>query len=218
MVGVLVHKRLELFLELLSKSLISSPSKRRQNSSYSRELAEEEHLQINAQDGDLLRVRRKYLLWVSYMQIYNESINDLLSQDPTKDIKVRENSKNETFCDGLTEHICKTPADILRLVQRGNSVRSTELTRMNELSSRSHAILSIAVEQAVQVKNTSDRTSEPTEIFKMAKLNLVDLAGSERVSQSKVDGQRLEEAKRINSSLTVLGNVISALIAQSQEA
>ncbi|ESU44521.1 Kinesin motor domain protein, partial [Giardia duodenalis] len=183
---------------------------------YSSQLAEEERLQINAQDGDILRVRRKYLLWVSYMQIYNESINDLLGQDPTKDIRVRENSKNETFCDGLTEHICKTPADILRLVQRGNSVRSTELTRMNELSSRSHAILSIAVEQAIQVKNTSDRSSEPTEIFKMAKLNLVDLAGSERVSQSKVDGQRLEEAKRINSSLTVLGNVISALIAQSQ--
>ncbi|EFO61016.1 Kinesin-16 [Giardia lamblia P15] len=183
---------------------------------YSHELAEKEHLQISAQNGDLLRIRRKYLLWVSYMQIYNESINDLLSQDPTKDIKVRENSKNETFCDGLTEHICKTPADILRLVQRGNSVRSTELTRMNELSSRSHAILSIAVEQAIQVKNTSDRLSEPMEVFKMAKLNLVDLAGSERVSQSKVDGQRLEEAKRINSSLTVLGNVISALIAQSQ--
>lgn len=183
---------------------------------YSSKFVEEEGLQFNARDGDVLRIRKKYLLWISYMQIYNESINDLLGQDPTKDIKVRENSKNETFCDGLTEHICKTPADILRLVQRGNSVRSTELTRMNELSSRSHAILTIAVEQAIKIKNTSDRTSEPTEIFKFAKLNLVDLAGSERVSQSKVDGQRLEEAKRINSSLTVLGNVISALIAHSQ--
>lgn len=182
---------------------------------YTSKFVEEEgegNLQISARDGDILRVRRKYLLWVSYMQIYNEAINDLLSQYPTKDIKVRENSKNETFCDGLTEHICKTPADILRLVQRGNSVRSTELTRLNEHSSRSHAILTIAVEQAIQIKNISDKSpSEPTEIFKIAKLNLVDLAGSERVSQSKVDGQRLEEAKHINSSLTVLGNVISAL-------
>lgn len=182
-------------------------------SPYSPEAAAQEGITLVATPGDRVLVRRKFLLSVSYLQIYNEMVNDLLGVNPTKDMRIRENQRGEPYCEGLTEHICQTPSDVLGLVQRGNASRTTEMTKLNEHSSRSHAILLLVVEQATHAENLE--TGATFEGFRQAKLNLVDLAGSERVSLSRVAGQRLEEAKRINSSLTVLGNVIGALVAQA---
>jgi hypothetical protein len=82
---------------------------------------------------------------------------------------------------------------------------------MNDLSSRSHAVFIIIVEQ---MKTVQDGPSEPSRYIKVGKLNLVDLAGSERVRVTGATGKRLEESKKINQSLSCLGNVIAALTDQ----
>lgn len=80
---------------------------------------------------------------------------------------------------------------------------------MNDLSSRSHAVFIIIVEQMSTIQD--DKSDEPSRYIKVGKLNLVDLAGSERVRVTGATGKRLEESKKINQSLSCLGNVIAAL-------
>ena len=92
---------------------------------------------------------------------------------------------------------------------RGQSVRVQASTKMNDVSSRSHAVFIIIVEQMCnnQVKEAKSQTKQ----VKVGKLNLVDLAGSERINVTGAQGKRLEECKKINMSLAALGNVIAAL-------
>jgi len=89
-------------------------------------------------------------------------------------------------------------------MEKGSKNRSTAQTEMNADSSRSHSIFIIHIE--------SEELIEGKECFKVGKLNLVDLAGSERQSKTKATGERLDEAKKINLSLSALSNVISALV------
>lgn len=97
-------------------------------------------------------------------------------------------------------------------MQRGALSRATATTRMNDLSSRSHAVFIIIVEQMTSIQGGAD--PEPSRYIKVGKLNLVDLAGSERVRVTGATGKRLEESKKINQSLSCLGNVIAALTDQ----
>lgn len=136
----------------------------------------------------------------SYLQIYNEVISDLLKPG-WNSLAIREDKKKGVFVEGLSEWAVRSPRDIYSLMKDGMRHRATAATRMNDVSSRSHAVFIIIVEQMTKVgKNV-----------KVGKLNLVDLAGSERVSVTGATGQRLEESKKINQSLSCLGNVIAAL-------
>ena len=103
----------------------------------------------------------------------------------------------------------RTPDEIYGLMEKGATQRTTGSTKMNELSSRSHAVFIIIVENS-KLEEEPGR-QELRQSFKVGKLNLVDLAGSERVRQSGATGVRLEETKKINQSLSALGNVIKAL-------
>jgi len=94
--------------------------------------------------------------------------------------------------------------EVQKIFEDGNNSRATASTAMNATSSRSHSIFNIYIESSEDVDGKN--------CVKQSRLNLVDLAGSERQSKTKAEGQTLEEAKKINSSLSALGNVISALV------
>jgi len=96
-------------------------------------------------------------------------------------------------------------------MQKGAQCRATATTKMNDLSSRSHAVFIIIVEQMTMLARAEGAGEDAPKQIKVGKLNLVDLAGSERVRVTQATGQRLEESKKINQSLSALGNVIAAL-------
>ena len=109
------------------------------------------------------------------------------------------------FSQGLTTHLVTDLASIFFLMQRGSEERTTASTYMNDRSSRSHAIFTIAFTQ-----NATVGTMES----KVSKINLVDLAGSERTAM--IDSARhFKESTNINMSLTTLGRVIDALVVPS---
>jgi kinesin family protein 3/17 len=145
------------------------------------------------------------------------------------------------YVEGLSEWVVRSPAEIYGLMERGSSTRATASTKMNEISSRSHAVFIVIVEQSetayldehgdelaaddferrlkagADAGGAAGAGAKPLEAnvrqsFKVGKLNLVDLAGSERVRLTGATGQRLEESKKINQSLSALGNVIASLI------
>ena len=163
----------------------------------------------------------------SYLQIYNEIISDLLKPDgkaPPGGLQIREDKKRGLFVDGLSEWVVRSPEEVYELMRRGAKMRATGATKLNEASSRSHAIFILIVERTTGIsssttsggKGHSPNCTTSTNGTKdgpvmVGKLNLVDLAGSERVAVTGAKGQRLEESKRINSSLSALGNVIAAL-------
>lgn len=147
-----------------------------------------------------------YLVRASYLQIYNEVISDLLKPE-SKNLMIREDSKRGVYVEGLSEWVVRTPADVYDLMSRGSQARTTGATRLNELSSRSHAIFILVVEKSYLVH----QTGQSERSVRIGKLNLVDLAGSERVHITGARGARLEESKKINQSLSALGNVIGAL-------
>lgn len=151
----------------------------------------------------------KFMVRASYLQIYNENISDLLKTDKVN-LQIRENSKKGVYVEGLSEWAVRTPSDIYALLQRGASCRARSATHYNDVSSRSHAVFKITVEQMTVVDD--DRGGTVSQI-KVGKLNLVDLAGSERLkfSTGNQNEKTLNESKKINWSLSQLGNVIYAL-------
>ena len=143
-----------------------------------------------------------FIIRVTYLQIYNESIDDLLKSEK-KHLSIRESHKKGIYVEGLSEWAVCSPNDIYALLERGAQSRTKAQTNMNDVSSRSHAVFTIILEQ---MKNYRGKKK-----FKSGKLNLVDLAGSERVKLSGASGKQLDESRRINKSLSALGNVINAL-------
>lgn len=142
----------------------------------------------------------EFLVKVSIVEIYNERIRDLL--DPQKDnLKVHEDKARGVFIGEVTESYVGCEQEIFDAMRAGHCNRSMAVTNMNEHSSRSHLVFMLTVEQ----KNLHDRS------VKVGKLHLVDLAGSEKVAKTGASGERLDEAKNINRSLSALGNVINAL-------
>ncbi|XP_061572677.1 kinesin-like protein KIF13A isoform X3 [Cololabis saira] len=147
---------------------------------------------------------------VSYMEIYNEKVRDLLDPKGSRQsLKVREHKVLGPYVDGLSQLAVTNFEDIEVLMSEGNKSRTVAATNMNEESSRSHGVFSIIVTQTLydlQSGNSGEKVS---------KMSLVDLAGSERVSKTGAAGERLKEGSNINRSLTTLGCVISALADQS---
>ncbi|XP_054273348.1 kinesin-like protein KIF3A [Macrosteles quadrilineatus] len=146
----------------------------------------------------------KFLVRVSYFEIYNEEIRDLLTKSSAK-LEVKERPDVGVFVKDLSTYIVNNADDMDRIMTLGNKNRVVAATAMNVESSRSHAIFSITVETSVVREDKQQHV-------KMGRLHLVDLAGSERQSKTGATGQRLAEATKINLSLSTLGNVISALV------
>lgn len=134
-------------------------------------------------------------------------ITDLLTKNKDT-LSIREDKKRGIFVDGLTEYEVHSPEEIMKMMRRGSQSRPTASTKMNEVSSRSHAIFVVTIER-------KEKTDELT-THSIGKLNFVDLAGSERIRITGATGLRLEECKKINQSLAALGNVISALSSRQQ--
>jgi len=155
----------------------------------------------------------KFSVYVSFIQLYLESIQDLLEPE-LKDIKIREDPEKGVYLEGVHRIKCTTPSQCKELFHMGEKYRATASTKMNEHSSRSHAILILRIERSIKmmtktkVKNVKQATDR---IITTSDLYLVDLAGSERVKKTGATADRLKEAKLINQSLLALGNVISAL-------
>ena len=148
---------------------------------------------------------KNFLVRCSYIEIYNEEIRDLLSDNVKAKCELRENPDKGVFIQDVNMIVVKTVTEMEKYMNIGNDLRSTGQTLMNNTSSRSHSIFSILLEVCQKDEKGNDR-------YVAGKLNLVDLAGSERQSKTGATGDRLKEANKINLSLSALGNVISALV------
>lgn len=168
---------------------------------------------------------REFLLRVSYLEIYNERIHDLLASQPgttgfvpldqqTKgeEIKLREDPKRGVYATPLKEEIVQSPTQLLRVIARGDLARRTGSTQFNARSSRSHAVVQIVVESRDRVTGAAamvdSRRGGPTGGVRVSTLSLIDLAGSERAAENK---ERRQEGAHINRSLLTLGTVIARL-------
>ncbi|KAJ2905125.1 Kinesin-related protein 11 [Zalerion maritima] len=161
---------------------------------------------------------REFLLRVSYLEIYNERIHDLLSMSTTnagaqqEEIKLREDAKRGVYASPLKEEIVQSPTQLLRVIARGDQARRTASTQFNARSSRSHAVVQIVVESRERVSGTSEGPSKRTGLLpggvRVSTLSLIDLAGSEKAAETK---ERRQEGSHINKSLLTLGTVISKL-------
>ncbi|KAJ5593816.1 uncharacterized protein N7459_000024 [Penicillium hispanicum] len=142
----------------------------------------------------------EYTVRVSYMEIYMERIRDLLV--PHNDnLPVHEEKSRGVYVKGLLEVYVSSVQEVYEVMRRGGNARAVAATNMNQESSRSHSIFVITVSQ----KNVETGSAKSGQLF------LVDLAGSEKVGKTGASGQTLEEAKKINKSLSALGMVINAL-------
>ncbi|CAH8530789.1 unnamed protein product [Heterobilharzia americana] len=147
----------------------------------------------------------RFLVRVSYLEIYNEEVRDLLGKDKTASLDVKERPDIGVYVKDLSSFVVHSPNEMDKLMSFGNKNRVTGATNMNEHSSRSHAIYTVTIE-------CSENTEKNKTLLRQGKLHLVDLAGSERQAKTGATGKRLQEANKINLSLTTLGNVISALV------
>lgn len=148
---------------------------------------------------------QQYLVRVSYLEIYQDEIRDLLCKDNNKKMELKESPELGVYVKGLSSVVTKNIKEIEHVMNLGNQSRSVGFTKMNERSSRSHAIFVITIE-------CSEMGIDGEEHIRVGKLNMVDLAGNERQSKTGAQGQRFKEAAKINLSLCALGNVISALV------
>lgn len=152
-----------------------------------------------------------YTVRVSYFEVYNEHVRDLLSPPrPSSDnhpyyLKIRESPTEGPYIKDLTDLPVKNYQELLRFMRLGDSNRTTASTKMNDTSSRSHAVFTIMLKQ-IHHELSTDATTE-----RLARIRLVDLAGSERAKATEATGARLREGSNINKSLTTLGRVIAAL-------
>jgi len=142
---------------------------------------------------------------LSYLEIYNETIRDLLVPGGSKQaLMLREDANHAVSVAGLSSHHPQNVQEVMDMIVRGNEYRTMSPTEANATSSRSHAVLQINVSQR-------DRNADINEPHTMATLSIIDLAGSERASATKNRGERLTEGANINKSLLALGSCINAL-------
>ncbi|RDA96071.1 hypothetical protein CP533_5843 [Ophiocordyceps camponoti-saundersi (nom. inval.)] len=166
---------------------------------------------------------REFLLRVSYLEIYNEKIHDLLNMPAGngngngtppqhEEIKLREDSKRGVYATPLKEEIVQSPTQLLRVIARGDQARRTASTQFNARSSRSHAVVQIVVESRERIPTSGAGLAKRSGMLpggvRISTLSLIDLAGSEKAAESK---ERRQEGAHINKSLLTLGTVIAKL-------
>ncbi|KAI8343401.1 P-loop containing nucleoside triphosphate hydrolase protein [Chlamydoabsidia padenii] len=146
-------------------------------------------------------VDREFLLQVSYMEIYNEKINDLLSSThTTAGLSIRISNNGQDYVENLTTIPVTTPEEVMAFIKQGEGRRHTSETDFNENSSRSHTIFQLTIESKSRVSSFDS--------VRISRLNLIDLAGSEKVATNT---ERRQEGAFINKSLLTLGKVITHL-------
>ncbi|XP_072974724.1 kinesin-like protein KIN-5A [Typha angustifolia] len=158
----------------------------------------------------------EYSMKVTFLELYNEEITDLLAPEESKfsddkskkPIALMEDGKGGVFVRGLEEEIVSSAGEIYKILEKGSAKRRTAETLLNKQSSRSHSVFSITI-------HIKECTPEGEEMIKCGKLNLVDLAGSENISRSGAREGRAREAGEINKSLLTLGRVINTLVEHS---
>lgn len=142
----------------------------------------------------------EFTVKIGFCEIYMEKIKDLLDSKKIN-LKVHEDKTRGLFIENLTEKYVSNKEEVYEMLKFGTENREVASTNMNAGSSRSHSLFIVTITQT----NSNDYSA------KVGKLYLVDLAGSEKVGKTGAEGKRLEEAKTINKSLTMLGQVINAL-------
>ena len=145
-----------------------------------------------------------YNFKLSYLEIYNETIKDLLMPLRSANLDLREDPSRGIIVAGLSQMMITKIDEIMTLLHHGNKNRTQEATYMNQTSSRSHAVLQLTVERKEKERGMTSEVDT-------AILTLIDLAGSERARETKNRGIRLIEGANINKSLLALGNVVNAL-------
>ncbi|TYG47899.1 hypothetical protein ES288_D11G379400v1 [Gossypium darwinii] len=155
-------------------------------------------------------VDREFLLRMSYMEIYNEEINDLLAPEHRK-LQIHESIERGIYVAGLREEIVASPQQVLDLMEFGESHRHIGETNMNLHSSRSHTIFRMIIESRDRTEDGGGDSVSSCDAVRVSVLNLVDLAGSERAAKTGAEGVRLKEGSHINKSLMTLGTVIKKL-------
>ncbi|XP_030578141.1 centromere-associated protein E isoform X2 [Archocentrus centrarchus] len=160
--------------------------------------------------------KKEFLLRVSYMEIYNETVTDLLVDSwKRKPLEVREQINKNIYVADLTEELVTSLAQVLAWIRKGEKNRHYGKTKMNQRSSRSHTIFRMILESRERSDPASGESGDGAII--VSHLNLVDLAGSERASQTGAEGARFKEGCNINRSLFTLGQVIKKLTDENQK-
>lgn len=157
---------------------------------------------------ELRMLELEFSMRISYLELYNEELCDLLSSDDSTKIRIFDDStkKGSVIIQGLEEISVHSKDDVYKLLEKGKERRKTATTLMNAQSSRSHTVFSILV-------HIKENGLDGEEMLKIGKLNLVDLAGSENVTKAGNEkGIRVRETVNINQSLLTLGRVITALV------
>ena len=152
----------------------------------------------------------KFSVTVTYVELYNEQLRDLLcsSKSEEKPLTIHEEPGKGFIIKGVTTHSAKSVQDLLKIQRYGQKHRVVRATNMNDVSSRSHSVLSLSIETLTEI--------EGSQHVRQARLNLVDLAGSERVAKTGAEKEGFKEGVSINYALMILGNCISALTTKGQ--
>ncbi|KAI9278677.1 hypothetical protein BDA99DRAFT_492852 [Phascolomyces articulosus] len=166
-----------------------------------------------------------YEVAVSFLELYNEELIDLLNPSTAQkrksgntpnstEVSIREDIAGNIYWSGVREEPCQSPEELLGFLAKGSLCRTTGSTEMNTVSSRSHAIFSVILKQTKpedEEGNEDNNNNNKSSQTLTSKFHFVDLAGSERLNRTKAQGDRAKEGIAINSGLLALGNVISAL-------
>lgn len=157
---------------------------------------------------DLRLMKMEFTMRISYLELYNEELSDLLSSNDCAQIRIFEDTKKKgsVIVQGLEEIPVRSTADVFKQLEKGAEKRKMAATLMNAQSSRSHTVFTVHV-------HITEKSMDGEELVKIGKLNLVDLAGSENISKAGNEkGIRTRETVSINQSLLTLGRVITALV------
>lgn len=149
---------------------------------------------------------REFLLRVSYLEVYNETVKDLLNSESGGAVPIRilYDPKVGTVLSGVKEHVVFNPQQVFQLIKAGEQHRHVGVTDMNTKSSRAHTLFKLIIE-------SKERGSQKSSAVRVSTLNLVDLAGSENAKMTNSVGERAREAKHINQSLLTLSTIIQRL-------
>jgi hypothetical protein len=164
---------------------------------------------------------REFLLRVSYLEVYNEQVKDLLnishgqSAAAAPPIKILFDPKVGTVLAGVKEHVVFNPQQVYQLIRQGEQHRHVGVTDMNAKSSRAHTLFKIIIESKERITAAAMNSNKPSPV-RVSTLNLVDLAGSENAKMTNSMGERAREAKHINQSLLTLSTIIHRLSEDQQ--
>ena len=152
-----------------------------------------------------LSIGEDYNVILTFIEVYNEQVYDLLTEEKSKVLSLREDQeKGVVIVAGVKEQSVSCYEDVMEYLSFGNKNRKTEATMANQVSSRSHAVMQLTVRHKKRNESARETVIE-------SKLSLIDLAGSERASATNNSGVRLQEGANINKSLLALANCINAL-------